>query len=81
MSELPLQGADAALAQMLSARAQPLADLVIDENVQRWGPMAGIPRRADQCSALHGPTHRRHALSHVARQVARIAGQLSLDCS
>jgi hypothetical protein len=45
---------------MLSVRARPLADLVIDEDVQRWDRWLEY-RRADQRSALHCPTDRRHA--------------------
>jgi DNA primase len=67
------------LARMLSAHTQPLADLVVDEDVQRWARWLENPE--GQMNALRSAARLIGAMppSHVARQVIRLANQLNLD--
>ena len=69
----------AALAGALATRTRPLADLVIDMEVERWKRWLCYPE--GQINALHGAAALIAALptAHVARQAARLAHRLGLD--
>jgi len=67
------------LARMLAAQTQPLADLVVDEDVQRWARWLENPE--GQMNALRSAARLIGEMppSHVARQVMRLANRLNLD--
>jgi DNA primase catalytic core len=69
----------ATLARILSASTQPLADLVIDQDVTRWARWLDYPE--GQINALRSAARLIAAMppSHVARQVARLSERLGLD--
>jgi len=69
----------AGLAAMLTHHTQPLADLVIDAEVDRWSQWLRHPE--GQINALHAAAPVIAALppGHVARHVARLADQIGLD--
>jgi DNA primase len=69
----------ATLAGMLSASTQPLADLVIDEDLTRWARWLDYPE--GQINALRSATRLIAAMasSHVARQVTRLSERLGLS--
>ncbi len=69
----------AILAAVLKHRSHPLADLVIDTELERWQP--GLCFAEGRIAALRAIAPVIAALrpAHVARQVARLAAALSLD--
>lgn len=69
----------AVLAQVLALHTRPLADLVIDGEVDRWGRWLRYPE--GQIGALRAAAPLIAAMPpvHVARQVARLAARLCLD--
>ncbi|MGE5287207.1 MAG: toprim domain-containing protein [Micromonosporaceae bacterium] len=69
----------AALAQALTSNARPLADLVVDTEVDRWRRWLCYPE--GQINALHAAATLIAALppAHVARQAARLARRLGID--
>lgn len=69
----------AALAATLERATQPLADLVIDAQADRWSRWRQYPE--GQIGALRGTAPLIAAMppAHVARQVARLARRLGLD--
>lgn len=69
----------AGLSRVLDAAAQPLADLVVDEDVHRWARWLEFPE--GQINALRSAAHLIAVMppSQVARQVARLADRLGLD--
>ncbi len=69
----------AALAAMLTSRTQPLADLVVDAEVNRWTRWLRFAE--GRINALHAAAPLIAAMnpSDVARQVARLARRLGLD--
>ncbi len=69
----------ATLARIFSVSTQPLADLVIDEDITRWARWLDYPE--GQINALHSAARLIAAMppSHVARQVARLSERLGLN--
>ncbi len=69
----------AALAAMLTSRTQPLADLVVDAEVNRWTRWLRFAE--GRINALHAAAPLIAAMnpSDVARQVARLARRLGLE--
>ncbi|MGH3275925.1 MAG: toprim domain-containing protein [Streptosporangiaceae bacterium] len=67
------------LAEYLALRAQPLADLVTDAELERWSRW--LPYAEGQVNALRAVAHTIAAMppSHVGRQVARLASRLGVD--
>lgn len=68
-----------ALAVALAEQSRPLADLVIDAEVDRWSRW--LVYAEGRINALHAaaPVIARMPPAHVARQVARLARRLDLD--
>jgi DNA primase catalytic core len=71
----------ASLAGMLADHTHPLADMVIDAEVDRWDRW--LPYAEGQINALRAAARLIAAMppNHVARQVTRIASRLNLDYS
>ena len=69
----------AILAATLGRHTRPLADIVIDSEVDRWDRW--LPYAEGQINALRAAARFIAAMppSHVARQVARLASRLNLD--
>jgi DNA primase len=69
----------ASLAGLLAGRTRPLADMVIDSEVDRWSRW--LPYVEGQINALRAAARLIAAMppSQVARQVARLASRLDLD--
>ncbi len=67
------------LAGLLAGRTRPLADMVIDSEVDRWDRWLRYPE--GQIGALRAAAPLIAAMppAHVARQVARLAARLCLD--
>jgi DNA primase len=78
-AQILCEDSPAELADMLTGHAQPLADLVIDAEVDRWNRW--LQFATGQISALHAAAPLIAAMppAHVARQVARLADRLGLD--
>jgi DNA primase len=69
----------AVLARILANRARPLADVVIDHEIERWSRWTCYPE--GQIHALRAAARLIAAMppSHVGRQVSRLAARLDLD--
>jgi DNA primase catalytic core len=69
----------AGLAGMLSRRTRPLADLVIDAEVDRWSQWLRHPEGQIKALRAAAPVIAAMPPAHVAHQVARLAAKLGLD--
>jgi DNA primase len=73
----------AGLAGMLVRHTQPLADLVIDAEVDRWSQWLRHPERQIKALRAAAPViaavHPAQVARHVARHVARLADRIGLD--
>jgi DNA primase len=68
-----------ALAQTLAENSRPLADLVIDTEVDRWSRWLGYAEGQINALRAAAPLIAAMPSAHVARQVARLAHRLGLD--
>jgi DNA primase len=69
----------AALADMFAGHTQPLADLVVDAEVDRWSRWLGHAEGQINALRAAAPLVAAMPSSHFARQVARLADRLNLD--
>jgi DNA primase len=69
----------AALTALLSQRTQPLADLVIDAELDKWSRWLGHAEGQINALRAAAPVVAAMPPEHVARQVARLADRLELD--
>jgi DNA primase len=69
----------AGLAGMLAHHTRPLADLVIDAEVDRWSQWLRHPGGQIRALRAAAPVIAAMPPAHVARHVARLAGRIGLD--
>src|SRR6266516_3476956 len=69
----------AVLARALAGNTRPLADLVVDAEVDRWSRWLCFPEGQFNALRAAAPVIAVMPTAHVARQVARLADRLGLD--
>ncbi len=78
-AQILAESGPAALTTMLATRTRPLSDLVIDTEAARWSSWLRYPEGQVHALRATAPLIASMPISHVARQVARLAAILHLD--